>query len=204
MDVDLDGKFSYSGVKISDKGELVILFNENHLGTNIPYALEPDNLTEAINAAPTKGSHQKLSFKARQSIERDYTGQVDNVRSKVSAILDMDVTFEPNFENTYEKLRDASLLDKSENSIGAYTRDYFESIATVLKYRNVENDEMVREAFHEEMTAKKVVFRLLEAKSIKKGYAEAVFENGVLYIQTDTNNWGTNISSAADRILDEL
>lgn len=203
MDVDLEGKFCYCGVKISENGELVILFNENSLGTNIPYALDPENLTEAINNAPSKEKDQELSFKARQSIAQDYTGQIDEANGNVNRILGMTVIFEPNFENTYTKLRAASLLNK-ETSIGAYTRDYFASLAAVLKYRNVENDEMIREAFHEEMTFKKVAFRLLDAKSIKRGYAEVVFEDGVLYIQTDTNNWGVNISSAADRILDEL
>lgn len=204
MDVDLEGRFSYCGVKISENGELVILFNEGSLGTNIPYALDPENLTEAINNAPSKDKDQKLSFKACQSIAQDYTGLIDEVNGSVNRILGMSVIFEPNFESTYTKLRAASLLHKEETSIGAYTRDYFGSLATVLKYRNVENDELIREAFHEEMTLKKVAFRLLNAKTIKRGYAEVVFEDGVLYIQTDTNNWGINIGSAADRILDEL
>ncbi|CEJ83150.1 hypothetical protein VHEMI03172 [[Torrubiella] hemipterigena] len=204
MDVDLEGKTSYCGAKISEKGELVILFHENHLGTGILYAFEEKNLTVAINSAPTGAGDQRLSFKARQGIAKDYTVSIDKIEQVVNKILGVEFTFESNFETTFAQLKAANLLAKEEDSIGRLTWQYFDSLASTLKYDKVDQGEMIRDALLEEMASKKVVFWLLDFGTLKKAFAETVFEDGILYIQTDIEHSGVDPRRSTDKLLDSL
>lgn len=204
MDVDLEGKITYCGAKISEKGELVILFHENHLGTGIGHAFEEEHLTAAINSAPTGAGDQKLSFKARQGIAKDYTGSIDEVEQVVNKILGVEFTFELNFDTTFAQLKAANLLAKQEGSIGRLTWQYFDSLASTFKYDKVDQDEMLHDALLEEMVSKKVVFRLLDSGTLKKGFAETVFEGGMLYIQPDIEHWGVDPRRSTDKLLDSL
>lgn len=54
--VDEDKTVSYCGCKVTTEGELVILFAEGNLGTNVDYAIEERNLEKALNNGPLAAS----------------------------------------------------------------------------------------------------------------------------------------------------
>ena len=99
-----------------------------------------------------------------------------------------DIKLNPNFENTYAKLLEASKDGKTElredwaSTIGVFTRMYFEGLATQLKWQKFNEDELLQEGFNEEVGKGEIAFRVVDA--LQKGtYSEAVFEDGVLYLQ---------------------
>lgn len=201
--MDLEDKVTYCGVKISDDGKLVILISPNNFACNIDDAVNEKSLTDALNEAPGAGS-ASLSFVARQGIAQDYDTRIGEVQEAIKKQLGKELTFEPNFEEAFAKLKANDLLSKYESSLGSFVYLYFNSLARALEYNNVSKDEMVLEALEEEMGANKVVFRILDKGGISSGYGEAKFEGGVVYIQTDVEHYGANIDDAANKILDQL
>lgn len=201
--MDLEEKFTYCGPKISDDGKLVILINPNNVACNVDDAINNDKLTAALNEAPGAGS-AALSFVARQGIAQDYDTQIGEVKETIKKQLGKDITFEPNFEEAFAKLKANDLATKYESSLGSFVHLYFKSVARALEYNNVSKDEMVLEALEEEMGEKKIAFRLLDKGGLSSGYGEAKFEGGVVYVQTDIDHYGSNIDDAANKILDQL
>ena len=190
IDVDEAKQFSYCGVDVHE-GKLRILFQEDHLGTNIDDALDPSVLFKALNNAPAPEG-ATLNFVARADIRREYEPNAENVRTQIADILKRpDIKLSPNFEATYAKLLEARKDGKSElredwaGTIGAFTRMYFEGLATQLKWQKFHEDELLQEGLNEEVSKGEIAFRIVD--SLQKGtYSEAVFEDGVLYLQVST------------------
>ncbi|KAI1026730.1 hypothetical protein LB505_000767 [Fusarium chuoi] len=70
MDFDEKNTVSYCGTKVGPEGELIILFTQGNLGTNTNHAAESNNITKALNEAPS--TVRPMSFVARASIRSDY------------------------------------------------------------------------------------------------------------------------------------
>ena len=187
IDVDEAKQFSYCGVDVHE-GKLRILFEESNLGTNIDDALDPSVLFKALNNAPAPEG-ATMNFVARMDVRREYEPNAESVRKQIADILARpDIKLNPNFENTYAKLLEASKDGKTElredwaSTIGAFTRMYFEGLATQLKWQKFNEDELLQEGFNEEVGKGEIAFRVVDA--LQKGtYSEAVFEDGVLYLQ---------------------
>lgn len=187
IDVDEAKQFSYCGIDVHE-GKLRILFQEDNLGTNIDDALDPSVLFKALNNAPAPEG-AAMNFVARMDVRREYEPNAENVRKQIADILARpDIKLSPNFEDTYAKLLEASKDSKSDlredwaSTIGAFTRMYFEGLVTQLKSQKFHEDEMLQEGFNEEVSKGEIAFRVVD--SLQKGtYSEAVFENGVLYLQ---------------------
>jgi hypothetical protein len=183
LDLDEGKKFTYNGVVISPSGQLVILFGQNYLGTNIYDALENQKLADALNEAPSPDG-LPLSFVARRGIKADYDAEIGLVQKKISELLQKDIVLDPNFAQVFEKLKGASnSQDRWETNIGNFVRLYMNGLANNLQYQKFGEDDMMREAFHDAVESGKVVFRVVDDGQMKKTYNESVIEDGVLYLQ---------------------
>ncbi|KAJ6445393.1 ATP binding protein [Purpureocillium lavendulum] len=202
MDLDTEAKYSYCGPEVSSDGKLVMLFREGNLGTNIDHAVAVDTLAQALNVATTAPS-LPMSFVARASIRADYDGDIDKVGERINAALGREVALEPNFEASFAKLTAAGVTDWQHN-LGDFTKRYIEAFADWLASNKAAEDEMVREGVNEAVDKGKVAFRIVDEGSMKSSYNECVIEDGVLYLQTVPQYFGTNIHYVAEKLMDQL
>lgn len=189
IDLDENKQFTYCGADIHE-GKLRILFADNCLGTNIDYALEKPVLLKALNNAPApEGSNVPLSFAARLDIRREYDPKAEEIQKQVADILARpDIKINPNFEDTFAKLSEESkngstdLRSDWQDVLGSFTRQYFEGLVNQLRYQKFHEDDLLQEGFNEVVSKGEIAFRVVD-KLEKGSYSEAVFEDGVLYLQ---------------------
>lgn len=218
MDFDEHKKFSYCGCEVSPSGQLVILFSEGNLGTNIDYALESSNLTKALDSAPTADAAGPMSHSAHMGI-KEYNAEIGKTQEKLNALLQKTLALEPNFEAVFEKLNKAAdAPDGWQANMGSFVRLYFESLVDLLEREKFGEDEMLREGLLEPLEKEVVRFRVVD--ELKTSYNECVIEDGVLYLQVsssilgvfhDTNipqtkpqYFGTNVNDVAAKLMDIL
>ncbi|KAI1385209.1 uncharacterized protein F4822DRAFT_337359 [Hypoxylon trugodes] len=209
IDLDDTGRFPYCGVDIHE-GKLRILFAPERLGVNIDDAINRDILLKALNEAPAPTSEDKLSFAARSDIRNEYEPRAEAIRAEIGQILEKpDIKLNPNFESTFAKLREESEAKKIdirsdwENVLGSFTRMYWEGLVTQLKCQKFDQDELLREGFHEAVEKGEIAFRIVDQLKYDS-YCECDIEDGVLYLQCTAKNWGTNIDNAAEKLVDRL
>ena len=65
-------------------------------------------------------------------------------------------------------------------------------------------DDMLQEGFNEAVEKNQIAFRIVEELRKGSGYSEIFIEDGVLYIQTTPQNFGTNVDYACQDIVDIL
>lgn len=205
-------RFSYGGADVLD-GKLRVLFVEGNLGTNIDYACQEDNLFKALNAA---SSDKPMSFRARQDIRDNYTPKIAAVQHEIAGILnkkDEEITLTPNFEAHFAKLEaygktssgKKELREDWQHNLGHFALKYFEGLASQMKYIKVDEDEMVQEGFLEAVSTNEMAVRIVDKLSgANSSYNEVVIEDGVLYLQTTPQYYGTNIDYAASKLMDAL
>ncbi|KAF2427367.1 hypothetical protein EJ08DRAFT_671672 [Tothia fuscella] len=200
---DLEGKFSYCGVDIKD-GELRILFTEGNLGSNINYALS--ELPKAINDASIAAGNNPLPYFARHSIKEDYTGKIEELRKKIAKQLhNDDIKLEPNFEATAAALKkDKEARDDWPTNIGGFIYSYFESVEYYMQYNKFEEDDLMYEGFAEQVPKGVIEFNIVPKLGESRSYNEIVIKDGVCALQTQPQNFGTNINQVADKIVDIL
>ncbi|OTA65826.1 hypothetical protein K449DRAFT_462916 [Hypoxylon sp. EC38] len=212
LTIDLDDakRFSCCGADIHE-GKLRILFAPGRLGSNIDDALNRDILLKALNEAPApaSGSGATLSFAARFNISREYEPKAEELRAQIAQILQKpDIKLTPNFEDTFAKLQQESKANTSfrsdwESHLGSFTRFYFEGLVNQLKYQKFDQDELLREGFHETVDKGEIAFRIVE--KLKSGSrCECDIEGGVLYLQCTSKTWGVNVDDAAQNLVDLL
>lgn len=203
LDVNIGRELSYNGVAVLEDGSLAILFNEDRLAVNIDDALAEDKLQKALNEAPTTAA--TMSFVARSGIEKDWEPEYAAIQDKIRKTLqDEEITLDPRFQETHDALKSAGGqdADRWEQNLGNFTKMYFEAAAGALESQQFGSDEMLREAILEEMGKKTVAFRVVEKGKMKKSYNESVLEDGVLYLQTAAEYFGTNIDNIANDLVD--
>lgn len=183
MDVDVDKKFTYCGCTASPSGQLVILFGEDYLGTNISDALQRDYITKALNEA--SAAKPGMSYVARTGVKDEYESKIGGVQEKISEMLQTPFTLEPSFEDVYAKLQAAG--DKApgnwEENLGNFVRMYMEALERTMRSQKFGDDEMMREGLNESVDKAKAVFRVVDEGVMKALYNEVVIEDGVLYLQ---------------------
>jgi hypothetical protein len=201
-------RFSYCGVDV-DEGKLRLLFRPDNLGTNIDHACQQDQLFPALNNAK-RGDDKPMNFIVRTFIRDEYDPNVEALRKKIGALTERpDIKLNPNFEETFSKLQAAAktkgsdVRDDWEQNLGGFTLKYFEGFEWQLKNHKFADDEMVREGFNEAVEKGEVAFRIVD-KLAYGSYAEVVIEDGVCYLQTLAEKWGTNIDYAAEKLIDQL
>lgn len=200
MDVDLNSKVEGNGCEVSPSGQLVLLFNPDSLNSNIENCLERNKLEKALNEAP---SSLPMNFQARSSIANEYEKGIGKVQSIINEQLGKEIIIDPGFEDAFVKLKaGASRRDFDEN-LGPWILLYFQGFAEWLERNNVKGDDMVQEGLNDVMGEGKVAFRVVE-KMKGDSYNEAIPEGGVLYLQTDAKNYGSNVENAAERLMDLL
>ncbi|KAH6695269.1 hypothetical protein F5X68DRAFT_257950 [Plectosphaerella plurivora] len=199
-------RFSYSSVGIQD-GKFMLIFRPDALGSNISYAAQEDQLFPALNAVP---SSTPLSFLARHSIKTEYDAKIDAVQKSIAAQIGKpDVKLVPNFEEAFATLKAAAAVkgsevrDDWEKQLGYLVEQYFEGLDWQLKNIKIETDDLVQEGFNEAVEKGELVFRLVE-KLQYGSYGEVVIEDGVLYLQTLPSRFGSNVSYAAEKLMDQL
>ncbi|WYZ34295.1 hypothetical protein EsH8_I_000571 [Colletotrichum jinshuiense] len=207
---DKNARVTYCGVLVKD-GKLALVFAENNLGTNADYALDARGLLKALNdAPPAPGSDAAMSYAARTSIRQEYDPKIEETREKLAGMLEKpDVVLVPNFEANFAKIRQAqgkkgsSIRDDWEGNLGDWTRKYFEGLVYQMTYQKFGDDDLLREGFNEAVEKGEIHFRIVD-KMAYGTYGEVVLEDGVVYVQTQAHNFGTNVDYAAEKILDQL
>ncbi|KAL6691755.1 hypothetical protein J3F84DRAFT_352048 [Trichoderma pleuroticola] len=207
MDLDEDQKFSYCGCKISPAGQLVILFREGYLGTNIDDACSPEHLEGALNEAPsaavTTGSHQPMSFVARAAIRSHWDTEVESIKKKLSEILKKDIAVVPQFDQAFDKLSAAKDAPNGwEQNLGLYLKMYYEGLVHYLENQKFGEDDMLYEAFNEAIDKATIVFRIVDKGELEHStYNECVIEDGTLILQTVCEYFGTNVNDIANNLM---
>ncbi|POR37052.1 Uncharacterized protein TPAR_02755 [Tolypocladium paradoxum] len=205
MDLDVNKKVSYCGCEVSPSGQLVILFAQGYLGTNIDYALSTDNLTQALNQAPAPPS-LSMSFLARASIRTHYDAEIAETQAKIKSQLQRDVVLDAGFEAVFAKMKASGISDDDrwQENLGGFVRAYFDAFSNWLQREKVGDDELLREGVNEAVESGKVAFRVVDEGKMEETYNEAVIQDGVLYLQTVPQYFGTNIGYIADKLMDKL
>ncbi|KAK1724777.1 uncharacterized protein BDZ83DRAFT_577858 [Colletotrichum acutatum] len=214
--IDLDDRpkgerVSYCGVLVKEGGVLAIVFSEGNLGTNISSAVETQGLLAALNAAPAApGSVAVMSFAARNAVRQDYDPQIEETRMSLADMLERpDIALCPNFETNFEKMKAAAATKGSEvrsdweANFGLFTRMYFEGLRSQMRYQKFDDDDMLREGFNEAAEKGQIHFRIVD-KMAYATYGEVVLEDGLICLQTQAHNFGTNVDYAAEKLLDQL
>ena len=192
---------SLSGVDIYD-GTLRILFGPESLGVNISYVLS--NLEDALSSATPDSP---LSYSARHSIASDYDGKIDETRDRiVKQLANPSIKLDPGWSAVFAALKaDPKVKENREDwekSLGSMMVYYFNALADSLEYRKFADDELLREGFEESVSKGEIKFRFV--KDLGGEYNGLAIEDGILYLQTETRNWATNIHNIADKIVDVL
>ena len=210
MDVTSKPGINYTGCEIAS-GVLRILFVKDMLGTNISESLE--YLSEAVNDAGTSSDDTSLDFNARSGIQNDYKPKIGAVQAKFQEILAIPTfDIEPNFEHNYATIKAFTKTLKKSNSyhrdwqktLGRFTFDYFYNFAEIMENKGFGDDEMLQEGFKDSVEKNQIALRIVDKLSKSNNYNEPVIENGVLYIQTTAENWATNVSDPAYKLMDIL
>ncbi|KAF4981466.1 hypothetical protein FZEAL_2709 [Fusarium zealandicum] len=201
IDFDEKNTVSYCGCKVSPEGQLVILFNKGNLGTNTNYAAEGRKLVKALNEGPS--TERPMSYVARASIRSDYEPKISEIQEKLNKILNETIAIVPNFEQNFAKLKgDSKANDGWESNFGGFIFSYFEGFVSHLEYEKFGEDEMLQEGLLEAADSRAAHFRVVD--ELKKSYNETVIEEGILYLQTTTRNFGVNTSQISEKLIDIL
>ncbi|KAF2972061.1 hypothetical protein GQX73_g1623 [Xylaria multiplex] len=208
LDVDEQKRFSSCGTDVNE-GQLRLLFGPESLGSNISSALSRDGLLKALNDAPgPEGTG--LSVKVRTDIRQNYDPEIEKIRARVGELIAKpDVKLTPNFEENFDKLlteskaKKTQLRDDWQENLGNFTKFYFQGLVSQLQSQKFEDDELLQEGFNDVVDKGEVVFRVVD-KLEKGSYNECVIQNGILYLQTTPQNYGSNIDNAAEKLVDLL
>jgi hypothetical protein len=213
MEYDDKKTYSYCGPAIQD-GQVVILFSAKQLGTNSYYALSESEFQKALNSAPpppsANGHTSPMSYAARTSIKQDWDPKIEELQKQIGTLLEMpDIKLEPNFESNFAVFKakasekKSGIRDDWESYLGSFTYQYFEGLMSTLQWKEFGDDDMLREGFQEGVSKGEVQFKVVE-KLEKGNYNECLLKDGVLYMQTEPKNFGTNISDCASNIIELL
>ncbi|KAK6068089.1 hypothetical protein SCUP234_11302 [Seiridium cupressi] len=204
MDVDDAKRFNYGGVDVHE-GNLRILFAPDNLGVNIANACEKETLQKALNeAAPAEGSSEPLSFATRTGIRQDYDPKIEEIREKIANLIAKpDIKLNPNFEETFAKLKEESRIEKTElredweKYIGYMAFQYFEGLVSQMQWQKFENDDLLQEGFNEAVDKGEITLRIVD--KLKEGlYGECEVEDGVLYLQLLLQQLGATAMPSPD------
>ncbi|OCK83715.1 hypothetical protein K432DRAFT_290480 [Lepidopterella palustris CBS 459.81] len=202
LEFDESGKISYCGCDVHD-GNLRILFQENNLGTNISYALQ--DLDKAISDVMVNPA---ISYLARHSIADEWEKGAADLQKKIGTQLANDkIILTPNSEAVWAALKNEKCVSDNradwEKALGYMVMEYFKGLLWTLEYEKFASDDMLQEGFAEAVPKGEVKMRIVK-KLVQGSYNECVIEDGVLYLQTTPENWGTNCSDIASKIVDIL
>lgn len=210
LDVDHDGLYSYCGPLIKD-GKLYIVFKEDRLWVNVDGGLDSDKLLEQLGKADAAdaGGAVKLSPAAKAAIGKDYTEAAAELQAEARTLLKNDkLVLNPNFEAVYAALEPVKKDKNPDSRIGTLSKAYFSEFVSGLKYHKFDSDDLLQEAWEEVVTSNEVALRIVPKLTSggKHGdnYAEAAVEDGVLYLQTTPERWGTNCGSAVSKLVDVI
>ena len=202
--------FFYCGSELSG-GCLRIMFKKDQLGVNLDRGTS--DLDKAVNTAGAAApGASTLDFDAKHGIKSKYDPGVGEVHEKLQRTLALPVlTLTPNFEHNF------SIIDKFEKSnemstiwprewrknLGANTLAYFNAVYKAVDQLGFGKDDMLQEGLKDAMEKNEIQLRVVD-KLVKGYYNEAIFENGVLIVQTTPPMWTTNIGDCAMKLVDLL
>ncbi|OAR03015.1 hypothetical protein LLEC1_06071 [Akanthomyces lecanii] len=198
MDIDVDKKISYCGAGITPSGQLAILWQQGSLASNIDDVFNERKLTTALNEVPSEG----IGYETRLDIKQNYDADIGEVNTQNNTILKKDYTLEPGFEAAYAKLSGTKANFKE--NLGSFVYYYYNALAKTLVRQKFDSDDMLQEGFNEAVESGKIAFRIVDASKMTQSYGEVVIEDGVLYIQTSPDSYGSNIDDVADKLMDQL
>ncbi|TGJ80326.1 hypothetical protein E0Z10_g8446 [Xylaria hypoxylon] len=206
LDVDEKKRFSYSGNEVHE-GQLRLLFSS--LGSNIGSALDRSVLVKSLNEAPGPES-AVMSFMVRSDIRQNYDPKIEDIRARIGELVGKpDIKLNPNFEENFAKLlaeskvKKTQLRDDWQENLGNFTKFYFQGLVGQLQWQKFEDDELLQEGFNDVIDKGEIVFRVVD-KLEKRTYNEPVIHDGILYLQTTPQNYGSNIDNAAEKLVDLL
>ncbi|KAJ7078815.1 hypothetical protein C8R43DRAFT_1177826 [Mycena crocata] len=168
-----------------------ILFRRDRLVYNQNWL--DDTMLPAIESAPREG----FSLSAKNSIENDYEGEIDEVRDEINKLVGAEVTLDPNFEELYKAL---SILKDNDwqARIGVTVLNYFKGLKYQLEYQDFKDDDMLQEGLQEIVETKTFKIRIVPKT---KSTIETVIEDGVVYVQCATDRWGYSTNDAGSDLI---
>ncbi|KAF2807625.1 uncharacterized protein BDZ99DRAFT_464554 [Mytilinidion resinicola] len=202
--LDTTGSVSYASCDIHD-GTLRLLFQEGNLGTNISQTTKIETLEAALCAANPDAA--ALSYSARLNIAQVWDAKLPDLQKKIAAQLANDkIVLDPNFAAVYATLKAAPGVAKErpdwEKSLGYIMHQYFSGLLHTLEYQKFEKDDMLQEGFAEAVEKGEIRFRVVE--KLGRTYNESVVEDGVFWLQTKPDMWGTNCGDVASDVVNLL
>ncbi|UPL02683.1 hypothetical protein LCI18_013617 [Fusarium solani-melongenae] len=189
MAADANGKTDYCSCEVSPDGELVMIFHPEKLGVNIDNALMTDFVKDALDAAPSDPG--PMSYRVRMQALK-YQERIGEKQEELNAMLQKEVTFDPNWEAFFDKMNSAE--DAAENwrsGTGDQIRWYFGALVSRMNGDGFGTNDALREGFLEAVEKDTIAFRVVDKTD--ETYNEYVLEDGVLYIQTTPSRFGVNI-----------
>ena len=176
-------KVYYNSCEVNEDGELIIIFSEGNLGTNVDNPLQESNLIPVLNTAPTRDPSDPLSPVARLSLKTDFTPAIDDIQAQVNKIFGQDITLQSNLEENFAALKAAKdASDDWESRFGYCFKAYWEGFIWMMKSKGFESDELLREGFLEVVESATVAFKIAGDSEVK-GYNDSVIEDGVYYLR---------------------
>ena len=176
MNIDVDKKVRYCGCGFTAVGQMVILFEDGQLSTNIDECFNEKNLDKALDEVP---SESLLTYETRTDIKKYYTDKIDSVKAEINKTLNKEYTFDVDFDAIAAKLNGTKADWKG--NLGSFVFLYFQALSNTLKSLNFDSDDMLQEGLNEAAESGKMSFRIVD--SLSSGYGEVVFEDGALYLQ---------------------
>lgn len=181
MNIDVDNKVQYCGCGFTAAGQMVILFQDGQLSTNIDQCFNKQCLDKALDDVP---SESLLTYETRTDIKKYYTDKIDSVKAEINQTLNKEYTFDVDFDAAAAKLNGTNADWKG--NLGSFVFLYFQALSNTLKSQNFDSDDMLQEGLNEAAESGKMSFRIVD--SLSSGYGEVVFEDGILYLQVCCGN----------------
>ncbi|KAF8527569.1 hypothetical protein BU17DRAFT_61699 [Hysterangium stoloniferum] len=200
---DDDDRFSYCGLDIKE-GQVWLYFNADKLGYNIYDAAA--RISEAIDVAIDAEGIDDLPIGIRRGIKQYLDGKHDERQKRLEKMLGMKYTFEADIAKNLaflrahkEQVNDASYIDRLPEFVGYY----FEGALSGIGWKGFQGDDMLQDGFNE--AAEKGVIRFEVVEKIDEGYyCDCVFEDGECKLRTIPAQFGVNVDSVCEKILDRL
>lgn len=133
LDLDEGRKFNYCGCELSSSGQLVILFAQDYLGTNIYDALQSEHILTMLDEASAASG--AINYTSRMNIKAEYDAQIGKIQERLSGILQEKIEVKADFEEISAELAASPGKAPSQwkENIGNFVRFYFEGLANTLE-----------------------------------------------------------------------
>jgi len=144
----------------------------------------------------------------KKGIKVDYDPEIAKVKAEIATVIgipDAELKIDPNFAANYAFLLAQGTQANSgwQPNLGKATMDYIRATLNQLTSQGFKADDMLQEGIQEALTEKTIRVAAVD-KLDKKDTNEAIFKDGILYLNATPDSWGSWCSSMGDGIINLL